>query len=337
MELSPVFDGLYREEVDAPRLQPADDQFDLAYLPRFTGLETLLACSVYGRLPDGASPVFSRLKNIDLYSATVSEQALARLCLACPGLERLAVQLSDYDPRSASSDTQTPPLTLDEALVERAATLRHLELRAPRRFRDTIRNPRVGCLKELTNLEELVLDLDGLFGDYQPFWAGKDAVVPSVLSRLPPSLRRLEIVCQWSLERVQYEDEKDDIAEAPVLATALCRLHEAGRLPASLLRVHLAIPGPYRYHVLAESEGTARRRWLQKFDEVLATGAEYFGPGADVDFTAARVEEHFDNGRQEYKFLREGERIRSRSPSMSPDSFRSTGRYGYDRAEFEHD
>jgi hypothetical protein len=283
-------------------LVPEDDQFDLGYLSCFRALETLVACSAYGRLPGTRDHFFPNLKNIDLYHVTISERELARLCLACPKLERLAVQFSDWDPNRPKPPPGSRNVSLDKALIRRAPTLRYLELRAARRrhflpvpsdnWGDNMRP--VKCIPKLANLEELVVDFGAVF------LIGKEDY--GLLSRLPPSLRRLEIACQWPMEFAMNQSQHPIEAYIPPLLEALHSYHQAGRLP----RPEGGRPFQVKFSVPAPWERSSYRQWDKVYRHTKKNAARFFDNGSSgLKFTLGKLEECFDNGRRERDFRAE--------------------------------
>jgi hypothetical protein len=288
----------------------------LAWLSRFPALETLIVSNPnYYHNVDvhdtDKDYEFPKLKHLDLYDASIPEDKLARMVLACPSLERLVVHLADdYLP----SEDSGPP-SLDEALRARAPTLRHLELRAPEldgNVTDPLSPAVGGCIPELTNLQELVIDLPSLFGSSTPALYASDR---ACLEKLPSSLCRLEIMCQWRCDswdlrnnpnpcRRGWDDDADgttlksgELLEAWSAAILLYWLHVIHDglqcLPPPKdgrpFQLTLSLPGPW--------DKQSDREWRKYYYALMTVAAGYFGDSNTVEFRAERLPRYLDNGR----------------------------------------
>lgn len=319
--------------------------FSLNWLKFLPELETLVACSPFYHTTKKSDMhrKFPKLKHLDLYHTTLSERQVARICLACPNLERLAVQFCDMvEPFADSLDLQ-----LDDALLERARTLRHLELRSPQHAQhyldgsDNSSDDRVWSIPDLTNLEELVIDLPGLFGRAPGLLGGvklndKDI---EVFEELPPSLRRLKIACQWPLRWMELassllddeEDGDDDDNDVNVAAVWLWGQRDrtkrgrrkkdvdyidsaaALKLLKWLSSVHRkgCLPPPKDgrpFQVTLSLPGPWRgtnRAWRERYNLIVGTAGWYFrGSDAGVEIRVKRLEPCFDNGYNEGHWAR---------------------------------
>lgn len=294
------------------RCTTTDFPFPLAWLSRFPALETLIVAQpdCYHKVDNDKDYEFPKLKHLDLYDAAIPEDKLARIVLACPSLERLVVHFANH---GFPCEDFGP--SLDEALRARAPTLRHLELRAPELAghhvdQDPDLSPAVGgCIPELTNLQELVIDLPSLFGSNPHLYASDR----KYLERLPSSLCRLEIMCQWRYgwlahdHRQRYRGGWDDDADgvssrfderleawpAAILLYWLHVIHDVLQcLPPPKdgrpFQLTLSLPGPW---------DQSNRGWRKDYDALMTVAAGYFGDSNTVEFRAERLLQYLDNGR----------------------------------------
>ncbi|KAK5657920.1 hypothetical protein OQA88_2469 [Cercophora sp. LCS_1] len=199
----------HREELNREiSLSRIMNDYAIEHLASFSRLETLEFCCsnfIDFRL-DPVFPILPQIKHLRLYGSYTLEPRLVAVCLACVNLETLLVhfELSTDD---AERDRLPGGKTLNDALRERAGTLRSLELinldeghyltRGMERPRKP-ENHRLSCLSALTHLESLTLDYRGLWGTLGVLEEDDGERLCQIL---PPSLRHFTLICEWGTEK----------------------------------------------------------------------------------------------------------------------------------------
>jgi hypothetical protein len=255
---------------------------DLSYFPNLEALMVVYAASGLF-YPENKDLVFPKLTQVELHNPLFPESEIARLCLACPNLERLVLEAADihldshYLGQGYLKAPQTEEESLSWALMQRAGTLRHLDIRASQYTGMWITGgddppaQMLKCLPHLVRLEKLVMDLASVSGNPTRF----DAEHRSLFPHLPTSLREFQIVCQWPYSlRPHPASIFTHLEASEIFLGPLSTLYAEGRLPVPQngrpFKLVFSITGP-----TGEPGEVADWRWWR--DVVQSVAAERLG------------------------------------------------------------
>ncbi|KAK4643875.1 hypothetical protein QC761_404325 [Podospora bellae-mahoneyi] len=245
--------------------------YAVTILPQLRQLKTLELCCDQATVTSSVDsktlslPALPQLETIRFYGSSIREPNLVAFCLACTNLQTLVVH---FEASSTDEDREDLPegKTLSEALRERAATLRALELVAfseghyLTRGRERPRKPenhRLMCIPDLIHLESLTLDYRGVFGTLGIL---EEDDGERLCQLLPESLQDFTLVCEWGTENDWKQSYMANLDM--VLHGVQCLCQSRTRSP-NLATISLAIhswPAEGKFHRRFRREVEAVRR-----------------------------------------------------------------------------